>query len=198
VPESQDLTEAGFEMLADRNYQDACVVLARCVKILLARNPDADKKNPDRFVCARIAYAMNNLAVALARAGRMDQAVAVIQEANEYLDHDNDYLEETQSCYTNMSRIERSMQNGQKVGPLFEIYYAVYAWETREPDEGTEYIASLSHNAETSRLIVELADGQEYQYAKVSYRDFEEFAYSDDPRRHHLHEVIGKFPRVPA
>lgn len=198
MPESQDLTDAGFELLADRNYHDACVVLARCVKIILARNPDADKKNLDRFGCARIAYAMSNLAVALAKAGRMAQAAAVIQEANEYLDHDTDHLEETQSCSENMYRIRNSLQHGVKAGPLFEISYSVHAWETSTPDGGTDYIASLSHNAETDRLIVELADGQEYQYAKVSYQDFEEFAYSEDPRHHHLHEVIGKFPRIPA
>ena len=198
MPESHDLTEAGFELLADRNYQDACVVLARCVKIVLARNPDVDKRRPDRFGCTEIAFAMNNLAVALARAGRLTQAVAMIEEANEYLNHEEDFSDEAKSCWENRSRMTYCLKAAEKPGPLFEICNSVYAWETCEPDEGTEYIASLSHNAETNRLIVELADGQEYQYAKVSYRDFEEFAYSDDPRHHHLHEVIGKFPRVPA
>lgn len=196
MPESQDLTDAGFELLADRNYQDACVVLTRCVKILLARNPDADKKRPDRFGCARIAYAMSNLAVALARAGRMSQAVAVIREANEYLNHDEDFSDETKSCWENQSRLTYYLKSGEKPGPLFEICCSVHSWETSKPDAGSDYIASLSHNAETDRLIVELADGQEYQYGKVSYKDFEEFAYSDDPRQHHLHEVIGKFPRI--
>lgn len=198
MPESQDLTDAGFELLADRNYQDACVVLARCVKIVLARNPDADKKKPDRFGCTRIAYAMSNLSVALARAGRMSEAVAVIKKANEYLDHDNDFSEETKSCWENHSRLSYYLKSGEKPGPLFEICYSVHSWETSKPDGGTDYIASLSHNAENDRLIVELADGQEYQYAKVSYQDFEEFAYSEDPRHHHLHEVIGKFPRIPT
>ena len=198
MPESQDLTDAGFELLADRNYQDACVVLARCVKIVLARYPDADKKNPDRFGCTYIAYAMSNLAVALARAGRMTQAVAVIHEANEYLNHDSDFCEETKACWENQSRLTYYMKSGEKPGPLFEISYSVHAWKTCVPDGGTDYIVSLSHNAETDRLIVELADGQEYQYGKFTHQQFEEFAYSEDPRHHHLHEVIGSFPRIPV
>jgi hypothetical protein len=128
----------------------------------------------------------------------MAQAAAVIQEANQYLDHDNDHLDETQSCSENMYRIRNSLQHGVKAGPLFVISYSVHAWETSKPDGGTDYIASLSHNAETDRLIVELADGQEYQYGKVRHQDFVEFTYAQDPRHHHLHEVIGKFPRIPV
>jgi len=198
VPESQDLTDAGFELLADRNYQDACVVLTRCVKILLARNPDADKKRPDRFGCARIAYAMSNLAVALARSGRMPQAVAVMREANEYLNHDEDFSDETKSCWENQSRLTYYLKTGEKPGPLFQIYYSVHAWETVEPKGGTDYIDRLSHDAENDLMVVRLSDGKEYRYGKVSYPDFEQFVYADDPRHHHLHEIIGSFPRIPA